>query len=410
MNRLLSALAAAAFVALPAPVQQAWGQPAPEDPYLWLEEVEAPKALAWAEAENVKTAAVLEQDPRYAPMHAEARAIFTAQDRIPTPRFRAGMIDNFWQDAANVKGVWRTTTLASYRTKTPQWRTILDLDALSKAENRNIIFKGATCLRPAQTICLVRLSNGGGDAVEVRELDTATGRFVDGGFRLGEDRQNLDWVDAYTLVVARAWTRGDVTRSNYPYIVKLVGRDGQAREIFRGQKSDTQVAPTVLRGDGGRTDAILIRRGLTFFESEYSLIVDGKTLRVPLPSKVAYEGYIARAGGGDVIFTVKQPWKTFPAGSIVTYDLAALKAGAGEPRLIFTPGPKQAVQSVSTTKSRLVVDLLENVNGAVDVYTPSAAGRWTARRQGMPPGIYNTAIVDTDGDSDQFFMTIESFL
>ena len=38
---------------------------------------------------------------------------------------------NFWQDKANPKGVLRRTTMASYRSATPEWETVLDVDALA---------------------------------------------------------------------------------------------------------------------------------------------------------------------------------------------------------------------------------------------------------------------------------------
>src|SRR5581483_12252720 len=68
------------------------------DPFQWLEDIDSPRSMAWVEGQNARSAARLEKDPRYAEFHAEARAILTAEDRIPTPHFRAGGIDNFWQD------------------------------------------------------------------------------------------------------------------------------------------------------------------------------------------------------------------------------------------------------------------------------------------------------------------------
>src|SRR4051812_5395931 len=163
------------------------------DPFAWLEDVESPRALAWVEKQNARTAARLEADPRYETFRKQALAIFTAKDRIPQPSFRAGGIDNFWQDDAHPKGLWRHASLDSYRSAEPQWETVIDLDALSKAEGRNWIFKGATCLKPAETLCLVRLSDGGGDAVEVREFDTASKAFVEGGFRFSNQKQYVQW-------------------------------------------------------------------------------------------------------------------------------------------------------------------------------------------------------------------------
>ncbi len=273
------------------------------------------------------------------PSHDEARAIFTAQDRIPTPHFRAGGIDNFWQDATNIHGVWRHTGKASYRTATPQWETLLDLDALSKAEGKNWIWKGADCLRPTQTICMVSLSNGGGDAVETREFDTVAKRFADGGFRFAEGKQDGEWIDKDSQIISREWTKGEVTDSGYGYVVKVATRSGDPREVFRGLKTDVSVTPAVLRGEGGRPDALMVRRGVTFFQSEFSLLTDKGPVRIALPLKADYRTYV----DGRLIFALKEPWKSFKAGALVAYDLKDLKAdaAAARPDLIFQPGPRQ---------------------------------------------------------------------
>ncbi|WP_372780982.1 prolyl oligopeptidase family protein [Phenylobacterium sp.] len=399
MKALLGALAALALAPL-----AAHAQAAPADPFQWLEDIDAPRSMAWVEGQNVKSAKRLEGDPRYETFHAEARAIFTAEDRIATPHFRAGGIDNLWQDAGHVHGVWRHTTLASYRTASPQWQTLLDLDALSKAEGRNWIWKGADCLKPAQTLCLVRLSNGGGDAVEVREFDTATGRFVDGGFRFANGKQNLRWIDRDTLIASREWTPGDVTASGYAYIVKTVARGGEPREVFRGTKTDVGAQGIVLDGAGGKADGIILQRTLTFYDRAFSLMGDQGQTPIALPPKAEYQTYVA----GQAVFQLKQAWRGFGAGAVIAFDLADLKRGAAKPQLIFQPGPRQAVQTVDSTKGRLVVTLLEDVKGAVDVYGRKD-GRWTARRLPLPKDA-NINEVSTSDDDDQLFFTAEGFL
>jgi prolyl oligopeptidase len=379
---------------------------AQDDPFLWLEGVDDPKALAWAEAENVKSAAVLEKHPRYAAMLAEARAIFTAKDRIPTPHFRAGGIDNLWQDAEHPHGLWRHTTEASYRTASPAWGTLIDVDALAKAEGKRWFFKGAVCLKPAETTCLVRLSNGGGDAVELREFDTRTKRFVEGGFRFAEGKQYVQWLDRNTLVVAREWTPGEVTTSGYPFVLKIVGRDGGAREVFRGQRTDMSAAPSMLYGDGGRVDGVIVNRAVTFYESEFSLLGDKGLTRIPLPMKAQEEAYV----DGQVVFSLQEAWGGFQPGALIAYDLQALKAdaAAAKPRLIFQPGARQAVQQVSATDGKLVVALLEDVKGAVDIYD-FTDGRWSSKRLPLPKDA-NVTLVDTAGSDDELFVTVESFL
>jgi len=377
-----------ALAALPSRTAHAQGPKAvgEPDPFQWLEDIDSPRSMAWVEGQNARSAKRLEGDPRYAVFHAEARAIFTAQDRLAMPRFRAGGIDNFWQDATHVHGIWRHTTEASYRTANPQWRTLLDLDALSKAEGKNWIWKGANCLKPAQTLCLVHLSNGGSDAVEDREFDTTTGRFVDGGFRFPNGKQNVNWLDHDTLVVSREWTPGEVTKSGYPYVVKIVKRGGEPREVFRGEKTDVQDAGQVLEGEHG-ADAVVIDRGLTFYERSFALLGDkglgDKTLApIPLPKKAELSTYV----DGQVVFTLKEAWKTFAAGDVISFDLADLKrdAAAAKPQLVFHPGPHDAVQRVGSSKDRLVIVLLEDVKGAVDVYDHKA-GVWLARRLKLQP-------------------------
>jgi prolyl oligopeptidase len=405
MKALLIALAA---VSISAPIAHAQTPPAPAngaDPFQWLEDIDAPRSMAWVEGQNVKSAKRLESDPRYETFHAQARAIFTAKDRIAMPRFRAGGIDNFWQDADHVHGIWRHTTEASYRTAAPQWTTMLDLDALSKAEGKNWIWKGANCLKPAQTLCLVHLSNGGSDAVEDREFDTTTGKFVEGGFRFPNGKQNVSWIDHDTLIVAREWAPGEVTTSGYPYVVKIVKRGAEPREVFRGAKTDVQDGGFVLEGEHG-ADGVIITHGLTFYEREFRLLTDKGLVAIPLPRKAEEGTYV----DGQLVFVIKADWKTFKAGSVISYDLADLKrdAATAKPQLVFQPTAHDAIQRVSSTKDRLVIDLLEDVKGAVDVYDHKA-GVWLPRRLKLP-GNANINLVSESDDTNQLFATVEGFL
>ena len=154
------------------------------DPYLWLEEVQGERALAWVRERNADSRAVLQQHPRFAAMRDGFRAILDSSDKIPYVSRRGDALYNFWRDAQHPRGLWRRTTLASYRQPQPDWETVIDLDALAKAEGENWVWAGATCLGPHYQRCLVQLSRGGADATVVREFDSRAKRFVDGGFTL----------------------------------------------------------------------------------------------------------------------------------------------------------------------------------------------------------------------------------
>ncbi|HEX8234005.1 MAG TPA: prolyl oligopeptidase family serine peptidase [Caulobacteraceae bacterium] len=384
---------------------------AAQDPFVWLEEVESPRALAWVERQNQRTLGRLQGDRRYQPFYQQALAIFTAEDRIPMPAIRAGGVDNLWQDAANPHGLWRRASFDSYRSADPRWETLIDLDALAKAEGRQWFRKGVECLKPAETVCLVSLSDGGGDAVEVREFDAASRRFVGGGFRLPVGKQEAVWLDRDTLAAARDWDgKGtELTESGYPFVVKLVRRGApmaQAREVFRGQRTDVAATPYVLHGEGGRADGLLVNRGVTFYENELYLIGDGGSVKLPLPPKSQFQTYV----DGQVVFTIQEDWRGFGSGALLAYDLAALKANPApaKPTLILQPRETQAVQLVDSTDSRLVVQLLEDVKGAVDVYDHSG-GRWTRTRLPLPKDAAVT-LRSTSPTDERLFLTVESFL
>ena len=237
---------------------------APEDPFLWLEEVEAERSLTWVRERNARSLGVLQGDPRYSTLHAAALEIVNASDRIPAPSFLGDRITNFWQDPTHVRGIWRTTTLASYRTSDPQWTTVLDVDALARAENANWVYRGANCLPPAYRYCLVSLSDGGKDAVSVREYDSHERRFIAGGLSLPEGKQSVAWLDRNTWLVAREWTPGEVTGSGYAYVVKRVTRGqplDRAREVFRGKATDVSASGFTLRDADGMVRAVLIFSG-----------------------------------------------------------------------------------------------------------------------------------------------------
>ncbi|MCK8500740.1 prolyl oligopeptidase family serine peptidase [Myxococcus fulvus] len=382
---------------------------AEEDPFLWLEEVQGQRALEWVRAQNAKTEAVLEKDPRFEPFQAEALRIFTATDRIPAPSFRAGGVDTFWQDAANPRGQWRHTTTEGYASPTIPWQTVLDVDALSKTEGANWIWKGKECLPPADQRCIVRLSNGGKDAVEAREFDAGTKQFVENGFKLTEGKQSVDWLDTDTLLVGRDWGGDTLTESGYPFVLKRWKRGTpveQATEVFRGERTDVSASPIILRDEEGALQAVLVNRGVTFYESELYLLGDAAPVRLPFPRKVSFQAFLQ----GQVVFTIEEDWGGFKQGALLAYPLAALKAdpAKAKPTLILQPGPRQGIERVAATRNLLLVNVYEDVKGALDVYTPGKK-RWTRKRLAMPKNA-SVEIVDTSSSHDQVFAGAEGFL
>jgi prolyl oligopeptidase len=387
---------------------------AASDPFQWLEEVEGKTALDWVGAENKRSLDLLQADPRYEALHTAALKIVNASDRVPMPSFRAGGIDNFWQDQAAVRGVWRRTSLDSYRTKTPQWETVLDIDALAKAEGANWVYKGADCLAPEERLCLVALSDGGKDAVEVREFDAVAKAFVKDGFVLPAGKQQAAWIDKDTLLVGREWTPGLVTESGYPFVIKRLkrGQDlGQAREVFVGAKGDVGVWPGVIRDADGKHVADYVTRAVGFFDSEVHVLTPKGPVRLAVPTKSSFQAYL----DGQAIFTLEEAWaapngKAFAQGSLISFDLAKAIAGprAMDPVLILAPNARQSIEGVTTTRSRLLVTLTTNVVGEVWSYAHGSKG-WSGRALDLPKNA-SLGMVSANDRNDQIFVSVTSFL
>jgi prolyl oligopeptidase len=387
----------------------------PADPYIWLEEVSSPKAMAWVEAHNAATTKTLEAEPRYPVLYNEALTIAAAKDRIPEPSFLHGEIYNFWQDADHLRGLWRKTSLADYRSEQPHWTTVLDIDALGKAEGKSWVFKGIDCLRPGERLCLASLSDGGEDAVEVREFDLDSGAFVAGGFHLPRGKHRVAWEDANHLLVASEWTPGDLTPSGYPYIVKRLTRGqplSSAVEVYRGEKTDGGygVSPAILMDGQGRQLAA-IERPLDTFRHETWVLTAAGFKRLAIPPKAS----IAELVDGRVIVQLDEAWTaggvTFTPGSLAQLDLAAVKADPANlrPRLVWAPGPRESLGEVASTRDKLLVATLDSVRGRAWVFTPSADGGWTRAKLDLPDNLA-VGFAAADQRSNLAFVGASGFL
>ena len=383
------------------------------DPFRWLEDVSGDRAMTWVRTENAKTSAILEQDPRYASIHAAALSMAQARDRIPYPRFIGGALYNFWQDSAHVRGVWRKTSLTSYRSTLPTWVQVLDLDALATREKANWVWHGADCLRPEERFCLVSLSDGGEDATTIREFDVVTRRFVSGGFTLPKGKQSVAWVSADTLLVSREWKPGEMTASGYPFVVKRLLRGqalSSATELYRGKPSDVSVRPATLV-DAIGTRMSVIDRSTSFFESEQYIVRvrDVAKLSVPLKSS------LVELIGGQAIVRLSEDWTagatTIRAGGLAAFDAASGMRDPGHlaPVAIFEPGPREAVQDASATNSRLLVSITDNVKGKVLSFARSAGGAWTRTPIALPENV-STNVVSADSKSNRAFVGVTGYL
>jgi len=280
--------AAAILIAI---VVSTFGFAADKDPYLWLEEVEGEKALAWAKEQSAATAAELEAVPEFKELHEQLLKIYTSRDRIPGPGIQGAWVYNYWQDKDHVRGIWRRTFLDEYVKEAPSWETVLDLDALAESEDENWVWKGANCLQPEYRRCMVTLSRGGGDASVRREFDAVARAFVDGGFFVPEAKARVSWKDEDTLWLGTDFGEGSLTKSGYPRLVKEWKRGTpmeSAATIFEGSVSDVSVSAFSMHTPEGRYD--IVSKTPEFFRGTTYLRLDERLIKIDIPEDANLQG------------------------------------------------------------------------------------------------------------------------
>ena len=351
-----------------------------DDPYLWLEEVHGEPALEWVRARNAESEKRLRARPDYASTHALLLGALNSKDRIPAITRRGDFFYNLWRDDTHKRGLWRRTTLAEYRRAQPAWETVLDLDALALAEGENWVWAGAQSLAPAHTRCLVMLSRGGADATVVREFDTATQRFVHSGFALPEAKSEVRWIDADTVYVATDFGPGSLTTSGYPRVIKRWQRGtplGAAVTVFEGEATDVSVGVAVYRTPG--FERTVFSRSLDFYNQRSFLLQAGGLVRFDVPSDASASFWNHAGGHADTLLlelrsSLVGADRTYPRGSLLAADAAAYLRGERRFDVLFEPTATRSLAGFTTTRSHVIVNVLDNVASRLEEWHRTAGG------------------------------------
>ena len=164
-----------------------------DDPYLWLEEIEGERALAWVERRTSATLGTFgARGLRGGSRHAGA--IYDRPDNIPYHHAGAAHLYNFWKDANNPRGLWRRTTLEQLPKRRARWD---DRPRRRRAGDSRRAKTGSgaapSTLPGTHDRAILSLSRGGSDAAVLREFDIETKAFVTDGFHSagGQGRRRL---------------------------------------------------------------------------------------------------------------------------------------------------------------------------------------------------------------------------
>jgi|TARA_B110000971_G_scaffold175686_1_gene180939 prolyl oligopeptidase len=348
----------------------------PDD--VFLEDLQGERSMEWVTKENTRAIAAIsgpDGTPERDPLFAKLRAIYDDEKKIPNVRLRGDFVYNFWQDDAHVKGIWRRTTMGDFKLKDPTWETVLDVDALSAAEQKSWVWKGPSFLDygPGDDAfrvdrCVVKLSDGGTDACVVREFDVTTKTFVgddEKPFVLPVGKSNFCWIDRDTAWIGADFGEGTVSPSGYPLTIREWKR-GEAlpdsTEIWRGQPTDVVAAGSAYWDKGVRYQVWY--RAKTFYDTEhFALHPDTKTMvLVDIPSDFGFNTF-----ADHVVIHCKSAWEVgslkFKAGCVVAHPADAFVRGdRSQFTELYVPKDERCSYAGSTeTKDYLLIHTLEHM-------------------------------------------------
>ncbi|WP_298012368.1 prolyl oligopeptidase family serine peptidase [uncultured Microbacterium sp.] len=414
--------------------------PAPDtDENLWLEEIHAPEALAWAASESARTDEHFASPARTA-LTERLLTVLDDPERLALPSRRGAWIYNFWRDADHPRGLWRRATRASYLAGDPAWQVLLDVDGLGRAEGTAYSFGGAAHGPRGSGRALVRLSPDGGDAVIVREFDLDEAHFVTdaSAFALPTAKQHTAWLDADTLLIASPLDGGALTASGYPRTARLWRRGeplASAQTLIEADESDVGVV-----GGGDRTGreadidtsgdpevTAIVRVGHDFWRrSTWVAPWRAGAHTVELERLAVPDDAESSVHGGFVLVRPSTPWRLgpeasvapviHPAGTLLAGSLAALTGDAPEPHAltpIFTPSEHTVLETWAWTRTRLVLTLLDDVRTRLVALDPQAD--WAASDldagAACAADMLTAEIVSTDADEDdEVWVRVSGFL
>jgi len=376
------------------------------DPYLWLEDVEAAKSLDWARARNAEAKAKLADDAEFRTLEANLLAILDSDAKIPMVEKIGAHYYNFWKDKTHARGLWRRTTPAEYVKAKPAWETLIDLDALNKAEGENWVWHGVECLKPKDQRaphdrCLIALSRGGADADVTREFDLVNKTWVKDGFFRKEAKGAMGWLDRDRVYVFTDFGAGTMTESGYPRIVKEWKRGTPivtATVVYEGTGDDMYIAAVRDHARGFERD--FVSRTIAFYNDElYLRGTDGKLVRIDAPNsanKSVHREWLT--------LQLREPYsaggKTWAAGSLLVANFDEFMDGKREFIALFEPTDTTSLEEFTWTRTHVVLNVLDNVKNRLYVASHGAAG-WAVAPYANGPAFDSLNVLPHDPDETE---------
>jgi prolyl oligopeptidase len=387
----------------------------PKDDLLWLESPHDAKALDWAQRQTDQTITRLQGLADYPQVNTElARVLGSYPAQQPEVILLGHRAIRALHDREHPYGLLQVAELG-HSGSLGSWRTVLDVAALRKREGipyelNDYLFDDA-CLPPEYNRCLLRLSPGGGDEVEIREFDLKRGQFVPNGFRMPKGRNSAEWLNKDLLMIANGTAAGLKTISRWPTAVELWHR-GQplstAGTVYATKPSDALLQLTA--GGSGASRYGVITRAITL--SAYELyIVDqhGQVAQAQLPEDLKSFGATAVQSVSDRALLVQLgrdaeiEGKSYPAESLLAYRIDPAVPAGQHVSLVYAPKPGEYVwpnMYPHHVRDRFGLVVCQHMVPAVLQATPAGDG-WTTEKAVQGAAAQTLTLVRSSGAGNE---------
>ncbi len=382
---------------------------ATSDENLWLEEILSDQALGWVDDQNTRTTATFDSTSLET-TRQRILEVLDSTDRIAMVSRHGRFLYNFWRDAEHPRGLWRRTTLESYRTAEPDWDILLDVDALCRLEEASWVFAGVDLLFPGHARALIQLSPDGGDAVVIREFDLESRTFVPDGFTLPHAKTFVSWIDRDTIFVGTDFGPGSLTTSSYPRQARRWRRGqplAEAELVFEVPVEHMGLWAFHQHTVGFEQD--ILRDGMAFYRSRTYLLQGGEPVLIDVPED-AEVGFHREW----LMIELRSDWtvggQSYVAGSLLASRADDFMSGTRELTTLFTPDAHTSLEGWNWTQNHLLLTTLLDVASRIEVLTPDASG-WSRRDVGNTSPYQTIDAFGVDEDElDDIWMVVTGFL
>ncbi|WP_296246416.1 prolyl oligopeptidase family serine peptidase [uncultured Stenotrophomonas sp.] len=390
------------------------------DPLQWMEAPHDPKALEWARQSTAQTRQALSALPGYAANLKELKGILSDASVQPDVMILGQRAVRFLRDSQHPYGLLQVAARDAAGNAV-DWTTALDVAALRKKEGVPYELQAYSlsdaCLAPAYTRCLLRLSPGGGDEVEIREFDLVGAAFVDNGFKVPKSRAFANWLSADRILVAYTGGGQPTSIAGWPVTYRAWQRGtplSSAMPMFSGKPTDALVQANTFDLNGQVRS--VIARAIDYSTFELSVVkADGTSTVSPLPPHLKPFGVLGHTDRHVLVQLTQAATiegRPYPAESLLALDVFA-EDGAPSVSSVYQPKDGEYLDlvggGVGSDGKRVYFVINHGLRQQLAIAEVRPVGEWTSRKLiELNPG-EKASLIDGRSDGRGVVLAVSGF-